>query len=157
MNALLKKGDSKVFKKTQFHFPYAPLRDMPLDMNICVASAGGLAQVELVPEEKEFLGGEGIFLDYNNMKDTPELPELKLGFPLVSSILVDQKIPGFFKIIISKEHVMIFHSIGVYSDKYLACVRNLRDELRKPINFQNNAGVQISGRIVNKDGDTGTS
>ena len=126
-------------------------------MNICVASAGGLAQVELIPEEKEFLGGARIFLDYNNMEDTHTLPEQKLGFPPVSSIPVDPKDSRILQNNNFQRICNNFHRIGVYSDQYLACVRNLRDELRKPINFQNNAGVQISGRIVNQDGDTGTT
>ena len=156
LNALLKKDNSKIFKETKFLFPYAPSRDMSLDVHVCVASAGGLAQVELIPEEKEFLGGKPIFLDYNNMEDTETIPDPKLGFPPVESIPVDPKDSRILQNNNFQRICNDFHSIGVYSSRYRACVKNLRDELRKPINFLNNARVQISGRIVNQDGKTGT-
>lgn len=158
LNALLKKGDSKVFKETKFHFPYAPLKNTPLEMNISVASAGGLAQVELVPDEKEFLGGARIFLDYNNMKDTDALPVPKLGFPLEILIIpVDQKDS---KILQNNNFQRIyndFHRTGVYSQDYYGYVCHLRDELRMPIRISGDTGNWISGRIVDQDGKTGTS
>ncbi|WP_347274612.1 hypothetical protein [Candidatus Kuenenia sp.] len=158
LNVLLKKGDSKLFKKTQFHFPYTPLRDMPLDMNICVASAGGLAQVELVPEEKEFLGGARIFLDYNSMEDTDVLPVPKLGFPpKVLIIHVDKKDSKILQNNNFQKICNDFHQKGVYHPDYYRYVHRLRDELRKPISISGNSGNWISCRIVNQNGKTGTS
>ncbi|TLD40996.1 MAG: hypothetical protein JETT_2724 [Candidatus Jettenia ecosi] len=156
LNAWLKKGENTVFKKTQFHFPHAPSRDMPLDVHIRVASAGGFAQVELIPEEKEFLGGTRIFLDYNNMENTETLPQLKLGFPLITNMEVD---PNDTKIRSQSFQQLCngFHNTGVYSRNYYECARRFRDELRRPIRFQNNFGDWISGKIVNQDGKTVTS
>ena len=156
LNAWLKKGQNKVFKETKFHFPYTPLRDMPLDVHIRVASAGGLAQVELIPEEKEFLGGERIFLDYNNMRDTKTLPPLKLGFPLITKMEVDPNDARIMSLNF-KQLCDAFHSIGVYSQNYYECVLRLRDGVRNPNRFRSNSGDRISGRIVSQDGETATS
>ena len=158
LDAYLRKGNSTIYKKMQFNFPYAPFRDMPLDVHIRVASAGGLAQVELIPEDREFLGGERIFLDYNNMKDTETIPPPKLGFPPeVLIIPVDQKDS---KILQNNNFQRIcndFHRTGVYSQDYYGFVLRLRDELRMPIRISGDSGNWISGRIVDQDGKTGTS
>lgn len=144
LDAYLKKASSAIYKKTRFHFPYAPLRDMPLDMNICVASAGGLAQVELVPEEKEFLGGARIFLDYNNMEDTITLPPPpKLGFPPITNIQGD---PHDAKIFNQNFQAMCnyFLNKDINNPEYIRIVRKLRDKLRE------------IGKVINQDGITGT-
>lgn len=155
LNALLKKGDSKVFKETQFHFPYAPSRDMLLDVHIRVASAGGLAQVELIPEEREFLGGERIFLDYNNMKDTETLQLPKLGFPQRTKMEVD---PNDVKIFNPNFQAMCnyFLNKDINNPEYFRAVRNLRDKLREPSQFSNEQNALIIGKVINQDGKTGT-
>lgn len=155
LNALLKKGDSKVFKETQFHFPYAPSRDMLLDVHIRVASAGGLAQVELIPEEREFLGGERIFLDYNNMKDTETLQLPKLGFPQRTKMEVD---PNDVKIFNPNFQAMCnyFLNKDINSPEYFRAVRKLRDKLREPSQFKNEQNESIVGKVINQDGKTGT-
>ncbi|TWU53213.1 hypothetical protein B188_11780 [Candidatus Brocadiaceae bacterium B188] len=155
LDAYLKKGNSTIYKKTQFHFPHAPSKDMPLDVHIRVASAGGLAQVELIPEEKEFLGDKRIFLDYNNMRDMETLPPLKLGFPLITNVQVDLKDrkilnPKF------KDLCDYFLNKNINNPEYFRTVRKLRDKLREPAQFQNERGEPIIGKIISQDGKTGT-
>ncbi len=154
LNALLKKGDSKVFKETKFHFPYAPLKDMPLDVHVRMASAGGLAQVELVPEEKEFLGGARIFLDYNNMEETETLPQPKLGFPPITNMQTD---PNDAKILNPnfQELCNNFLNKDINNPEYIRIVRKLRDKLREPAQFRNDQDKLIIGKVINQDGKTG--
>lgn len=155
LDAYLKKGNSTIHKKTQFHFPYAPLRDMPLDVHIRVASAGGLAQVELIPEEKEFLCGERIFLDYNNMEDMETLPPQKLGFPPITKMEVD---PNDVKIFNQNFQAMYnyFLTKDINNPEYFRAVRKLRDKLREPAQFRNEQNALIIGKVINQDGKTRT-
>lgn len=153
--AWLKKGENTVFKKTRFHFPHAPLRDMPLDVYIRVASAGGLAQVELIPEENEFLGGTRIFLDYNNMEDTETLPPLKLGFPPITNVQVD---PKDGKILNPNFQALCnyFLDKNINNPEYIRSICKLRNKLREPSQFRNEQNMQIVGKVINQDGETGS-
>lgn len=155
LDAYLRKGNSTIYKKTQFNFPYAPFRDMPLDVHIRVASAGGLAQVELIPEDREFLGGERIFLDYNNMKDTETIPPPKLGFPSITKMEVD---PNDVKIMNQSFQALCnyFLNKNINNPEYLRSVRELRDKLREPVQFRNDQDKSIPDRLINQDGKTGT-
>ncbi len=74
-------GENRSKRKTSFRFPRGPSRQMPLDLHVEVRPAGGLAVVEIVPEDREFLGGVQIFLDYEDMEPFDELPEEDLGWP----------------------------------------------------------------------------
>ena len=66
---------------------------MPLDTEIEMSPASGLAQVELVPIRKDFLRGQGVFLDYSTMEDATEA-----GFQNPSSALLrSQRSPSIPK------------------------------------------------------------
>ena len=66
---------------------------MPLDTEIEMSPASGLAQVELVPKRKAFLHGQRVFLDYSTMEDATEAerPKPKLGSPPITKIPIDPK------------------------------------------------------------------
>ena len=75
--------DHTSIRVTTFHFPRGPARRMPLDVRVEVRPVGGLAVVEMIPEEPGFLGGIHVYLDYEEMAETDELPEIALGWPSV--------------------------------------------------------------------------
>ena len=155
LEVFLKKGDSLEFKKAPFSFSYEPKEKMPIDIRICVASANGLATVELIPENKEFLSGQRVFMDYSRMEDTRELPETKLGFPLVTDFIVDHtdyKIHHGFQQISNE-----FLGLKFKDQSYDNIVHKLREEIHKPTWFPNASGTWINGRIVDKNGNTGTA
>jgi len=79
------------FRKAVFNFPSTPNRNMPLDVVVRMRPASGLAQVEIIPEDTNFLRGRKVFLDYSTMRGTSRLPRLQRGWPLIREILVDPK------------------------------------------------------------------
>jgi len=79
------------FRKAVFNFPSTPNRNMPLDVVVRMRPASGLAQVEIIPEDTNFLRGRKVFLDYSTMRGTSRLPQLRRGWPLIREILVDPK------------------------------------------------------------------
>ena len=159
LQVFLRRGDRQV-KKASFQFPYAPGELMPLDIQIEISPARGLAQVELVPMRKDFLRGQRVFLDYDTMEDTKEtdLPKLKLGSPPLTKILNDPEdgkiLSDEFKAICEKFRTMyISQDLG----PYCSAVKALRDAIRQPTRFLSSSKEWISGRIVDQDGKTGTS
>jgi len=155
LDVWLKKGDSAVYKKSTFLFPYEPPRDMPLDTEIRMSSASGLAQVELVPEEKYFLGGQRVFLDYSRMENTKELPPVKLCFPdIAEDHLIDDH--DYRLLGAGFRHVWdAFLTTDLTDRKYDGCVHSLREEIQK--SRRSPYGGRKYTRIVNKDGKTSTA
>lgn len=69
------------YRRATFKFPASPLTDTVLDLEVKMRPASGLAQVEIIPERREFLRGRQVFLDYSTMQTVDKLPELKRGWP----------------------------------------------------------------------------
>lgn len=156
LDVWLKKERGKSYKKAQFKFPYSPEEDMPLDTSIRVASANGLAQLELIPEESNFLGGQRVFLDYSTMKEEEELPEVKLGFPPVVDFLLDQN-DSRLKSIEFQQLLERFLSCDLLDNNYCLFLNQLKDKICSSVNFQDPSGKWVYGRIVNKNGEMATS
>jgi hypothetical protein len=64
---------------------------MPLETKVWMSPASGLAQVEFVPIDRDFLQGHRVFLDYLAMEDVAEteLPKPRLASPPIRNIPVD--------------------------------------------------------------------
>ncbi len=151
LQVILKKGSSTIYKKTSFIFPASPQKDTPLDIEIIMSPASGLAKLEFVPENKEFLGGRRVFLDYSSMDDTDSLPEFELGFPPV----VDHSADPEDRNMVSTYCRHIFENFlntSLGDTNYELFLENLRDHIKKPVNYRNKDGKWINARIVNKDG-----
>ncbi len=80
------------YRKGNMQFPATPKHDTIIDLNVEMRPASGLAQVELVPHQKDFLKGRRVFFDYSRMKDEFNLPLLKRGWPetVKMKLTVDQ-------------------------------------------------------------------
>jgi hypothetical protein len=91
LQLFLRKGQGPVFKRASVEFPYPPGQPMPLDAKVWMSPASGLAQVEFVPIDRDFLRGHRVFLDYSTMEEVAnaELPKPKLGSPPITNMLVD--------------------------------------------------------------------
>lgn len=150
----LKKNEEKVFKKSIFRFPYAPEKTVLLDIDVRMSPASGLAQVELIPEDKQFLAGDRVFIDYDNMKEENKCPKKKLRFPFVIDHNIDEDdyrlFDTRFKYIWEN-----FLNVDVHDQKYAESVGTLRREISKQ-RRRNYRSTQY-GRVVNKDGKTRTS
>jgi len=83
LSTLFKKRDEKrsPFRKAEMRFPAIPNEDTILDLEVRMRPASGLAKVEIVPRESDFLKGRRVFLDYSLMRATDTLPVLKRGWP----------------------------------------------------------------------------
>lgn len=150
LDVWLKKED-EVYKKASFLFPYAPAEEMPLDTEIITASASGLAQVELIPEEKEFLGGQRVFLDYTRMTESSLLPVQKIGFPEIEILERDE---DDYRLLSSQYTYLWeqFLSTDISDEKYCERVGSLRREIERSRRF--NSDYKKYGRIVNQEGQT---
>jgi|GEM_PF-3506148 len=150
LDVWLTKNTQRGFKKAQFHFAYSPESDMPLSAEIRMASANGLAQIELIPEDKEFLGGQRVFLDYSYMQKIENLPPEKLGFPSIEDLPHDphdvKLLSLSFKNLSSQ-----FLKMSLEDPSYYKCIEELKAHVSRPYQYGNQRG-----RIVDKNGMAGT-
>ncbi len=75
---------------------------MPMNTHVWMYPASGLARVEFVPIDRDFLWGHRVFLDYSTMEEVTaaELPKPKRGYPPITNMSVDPSVdPEDFKIL----------------------------------------------------------
>lgn len=165
LQVFLRRGDRRI-KKASFQFPYSLSESMPLNTEIEMSPASGLAQVELVPIQRDFLHGQKVFLDYSTMADATEadLPKPKLGSPLLTKILSDPEdrkiVSDEFKELCEKfKTTHIKHRIrrGIWDlDPYCTVVTALRDSIKQPIPLRSTSNERTHGSIVDQDGKAST-
>jgi hypothetical protein len=91
----LGQDESTELRKLTFDFQYPPKREMPLDVDIRMKPASGLATVELKPEDPGFLEGRHVYLDWEHMEPAAELPKATLGYPpLLEEHVTDHRDAG---------------------------------------------------------------
>jgi len=71
------------FRKLTFPFPALSPEDMPVDIHVKIRPAGGMASMEVVPQDVTFLHGRQVFVDYRTMRpcQLKELREDVRGWP----------------------------------------------------------------------------
>jgi len=80
------------FRRADFPFPSVPDKKMPVDISVEIRPASGLAQITLAPsnpDDRLFLRGRKIFLDYSTMEEADPPPPPTRGWPSVVKIEVD--------------------------------------------------------------------
>jgi len=153
----LGRGKESVFKKASVQFPYPPGQRMPMNTHVWMYPASGLARVEFIPINRDFLRGHRVFLDYSTMEEVTEaeLPKRKLGSPPITNMLVD---PADSKIL-SENFEMVcenFLNSSIRDPQYHKIVGSLKNVLNTPIRFQSSLNRWVNGRIVDKDGKAKT-
>lgn len=152
LQVILRKGDSNKFKKADFRFPNAPQENVSLDLQILMSPASGLAQLEFIPEKKEFIGNRRVFLDYSLMQDTTELPEKGFGFPDIIDHTVDPEDRAFEKQDFIEICNKFLHS-QVVDKNYQDRLEGIRNIIKLPVSyFDQSSHSWINTRLVNKDG-----
>ncbi|RLB33679.1 MAG: hypothetical protein DRH12_18130, partial [Deltaproteobacteria bacterium] len=142
------KSLNQPFRKAVFNFPSSPNRNMPLDVVVRMRPASGLAQVEIIPEDADFLRGRKVFLDYTTMKATSKLPRLRRGWPLIREILVDPR-----DTVLKKWSSLIdrFEKARVDDPDYDGIVDQVYEMLKRKT-LVTIAGKDIYTQVLNQDG-----
>ncbi|MEI7999037.1 MAG: hypothetical protein WCH62_05980 [Candidatus Omnitrophota bacterium] len=141
-------------KKANFSFPAAPESSVPLDLKLTLASSYALAQVELIPENRDFLlEGQRIFMDFSKMEDVDQLPEFLCSFPpiIVSSVDVSgsrMKAASFRNMLES------FFSSSPGGPGYVPALKDITQEIKTARGFV--AGKPEWRYIVDQQGSTGS-
>jgi len=157
LQVFLRKGHEQI-RKAAFHFPYVSEESMPLDTHIAMSPASGLAQIELVPIQTDFLRGQRVFLDYALMEDATEaeLPKPQLGFPPLMKIQVDPEDRRLLSVV--KTAWDTFRDIHIRGElhQYCTAVGELKAIVTPQLSFPSAANRVTRGRIVDQDGQAGT-
>jgi len=135
-------------------FPYPPEKDLRLDVHVKASPASGLYVIELVPEEKKFLQGRAIRVNYWKMDEIgkdelpPEINPLSLA-PPVRSNRVD---PKDYFLVIDPWEVNQYLKAKINDKDYEATLDDLiqRFSRRMLAKFD---GVKKNVRFVNKNGE----
>lgn len=75
------------YRRGDIKFPIKPDHDVPLNINVEMRPASGLAKVKVVPQDDKILDGRSIIFDYSHMEEVSEIPKLPRGWPEVVSIV----------------------------------------------------------------------
>jgi len=136
------------FRKAVFNFPSTPNRSMPLDVVVRMRPASGLAQVEIIPEDTNFLKGRKVFLDYSTMRGTSKLPRLRRGWPFIREILVDPN-----DTVLNEWSSLIdrFEKVRVEDPAYARIVDQVRRMLGRKALVQI-AGMDIYAQVLDQNG-----
>jgi len=143
------------FRKALFSFPAAPEHDVVLDAKVRMRPASGLAQVELLPKNKDFLQGRKVFLDYSTMRAVDQLPRQSRGWPPIEEILTD---PEDILLNQGKMDIALFESSSPSSENYLQQLNNIYALLKKSSivrDFGEDLRVQLldaEGRVCTQEG-----
>lgn len=120
---LQKETEKNYYRYKEFVFPYPPKKDVVFDTKILTSGAGGTIQIELLPDNKEFLVGKQIYLDYSEMEiinkqKFDELVKPKPSYPPVKKRISD---PNYFM-----PNSRVFHeSLDTYSNTSLTTLNKL--------------------------------
>jgi len=146
--------DELKFKKSTIHFLSIPGEDTKLDLHVAMRPAHGMAQVEIIPKQKEFLKGRRVFLDYSFMQEVNELPEQKLGWPELQQIelledpdiLEDYYINEFIKISInSSQYLDFLNKAKIF---WTQAATDARGYYCKKIDHNGKAGTEKAQKII---------
>lgn len=152
LQILLKKGETDKFKKSDFLFSNAPHENVALDLQILMSPASGLAQLEFIPEKREFIGNRRVFLDYSLMRDETKLPEPELGFPDI----IDNKVDPQDRRFRQQDFVDICNTFlrsQVTDIDYQDIAERMKNAISLPVSYLDaNTGTFINARLVSKDG-----
>lgn len=153
LQVLLKKGESNKFKKADFLFPNAPHENVALDLQILMSPASGLAQLEFIPEKREFIGNRRVFLDYSLMQETSEEePKPELGFPDIIDNNIDTE-DRVFNLDIFRETCNNFLRTQTTDSKYQDTVESIRNIIKRPVSyFDQSKRKWINAKLLSKDG-----
>ncbi|MHA7836843.1 MAG: hypothetical protein ACX98W_05210 [bacterium] len=128
-------GDECAIKKASFVFPRGPNRTMPIDLQVELKPVGGLAVVEMLPEDPRFLGDIHVYLDYDMMEEVEDVPEVELGWPPTEeghAVSGDDEVLFYDDVTKAIED---FLDADVGSSNYLIAVRGLADKLAQRKKF----------------------
>jgi len=149
---ILREGDvepsKQPFRKAVFYFPSAPIRDMPLDILVRMKPASGLAQIEIKPEDSDFLKGRKVFLEYSAMKGASKIPKPGRGWPRIREICVDPEDTALRQ----WDNFMVrFEKADIHDPVYNRITDRIRDLLKKQVPVIR-AGKEIFTHVIDQHG-----
>jgi len=148
----------ELIKLTRFHFPRGPSRKMPLDLHVEVRPAGGLAILEMVPEDRSFLEDVKVYLDYEGMQEVDGVPEVSLGCPPVERPHEVDPLDSLLFQSSVNEAIKNYILCSFESHQYPALLRSVQDKLTQTIALRDMPGRdrKVYIRIVDIDGKAAT-
>lgn len=149
----LKRGEK--IKRAVFSFSSPPKEDVELDVHLRLSATKGLAEIELVPQEKYFLfEGQRIRLDFMSMDEIEEedLPKKKARYPYVQKFIIDSQdrfLMSQFFVNSWEEYKGLDEFFNASSGTIL---KNFRSSLSKQRTIQENGGKWVSYFLIDQDG-----
>jgi len=139
------------YRKGKMRFPAAPDQDTVIDLMVVMRPASGLAQVELVPRQKDFLRGRQVFFDYSHMEDVDALPPLKRGWPEV----VKMEVTDDPAVLTQQGDIQRFLDAAVTDPNYVKILENAKRAWSTPKTMQRD-GASVRLMKIDQDGRAGS-
>lgn len=116
------------FRRAHFEFPVAPARDVNLDIKVRMKPASGLAKIDILPENSEFLRGHKVRLNYDKMQPVEQIPKMGRGWPRTEEIVCD---PQDRNLIGHTGLVEEFEHTRPTAENYIPLINDIRDKILK--------------------------
>jgi hypothetical protein len=147
----LERDNIAPYRKGKMRFPSFPEQDTVIDLKVQMRPASGLARVEFLPQQKEFLRGRQVFFDYSQMEDAYELPPLKRGWPeTVKMPLTDDPAA-----LTTRYGITNFLASNVHDVNYEQALNSAKNEWTSVVPAWQE-GERISLKRVDQDGRAGS-
>ena len=137
------------FRRAVFDFPSAPAEDVVLDVEVRMRPASGLAKVEIVPQDKSFLEGGRVRLNYSTMRRAARLPKRQRGWPPIQELVVDTE----DSLLREGEHrVTYFENTLPTAGNYREVIDGIRDMVLKKMDQRWIADLGLWVRAIDQNG-----
>ena len=116
------------YRKGDIRFPIKPNHDVPLNIDVEMRPASGLAKVKILPQDNKILDGRCLTFDYSCMEEVSTLPELPRAWPEIVPIVCASDSSMFRSTTFS-----IFLSESPNSDNYTQLLDEVKNALCQPV------------------------
>ncbi|WP_045215804.1 hypothetical protein [Desulfonatronovibrio magnus] len=130
-HAARKKNDTlsnTAIRTASFNFMSSPPEDVALDIHVSMKPASGLARIEIVPENNDFIKGRRVRFDYAKMKVPSRLPQNSRGWPRLQELAAE---PEDLELLQRGYIVSQFENVSPTSQLYLGVADNVRNNILK--------------------------
>ena len=123
---LKKEGTVSPYRKGFINFPTKSTQQIPLDIDIEMRPAGGLARIKITPQEKKFLNGRSLFFDYSKMSHIlkSDLPQIARAWPELVQIQITEDPDAY-----NSSTFRYFMDQEINSYDYLDLIKDVKQEL----------------------------
>jgi hypothetical protein len=130
------------YRKGDIKFPIKPSNNIPLDIDVEMRPASGLAKVKIFAKDSTLLNGRAIIFDYSRMEEVSEIPQLPRAWPEIIKITCARDSSINNNAILSS-----FMESTIDSHNYIDLMNEIKEILCQPVMEQEESRIVYRKKI----------